>query len=142
MKQRFSVLPNLRTSKSQGQANFVNPGIILFGVGNEIDLTPRVRLFANANKVRLAEMESVQATQYPIEVNSPDLGTDLSLGVQWRPLLTDNIIVSAGYSVFLPGQGYKELFRDNAPFIPGLSEPPTQPPSQLQSAIIAVTLTY
>ena len=140
MKQRFSVLPNMRTSKSQGQANFVNPGIILFGVGNEIDLTPRVRLFANVNKVRFAENESLQ-TALSTNQASPDLGTDLSLGMQWRPLLTDNIIISAGSSVFLPGQGYKDIYRDTTPFIPGLSAPPEEIPN-LQSAVIAVTLTY
>ena len=31
--QRFSFTPNLRTSKEQGQANFVNPGLFLINVG-------------------------------------------------------------------------------------------------------------
>jgi hypothetical protein len=44
-KQRFSVLPDLRTSKTRGQANFVNPGVLLLGVGADLDVTPRLRAF-------------------------------------------------------------------------------------------------
>lgn len=139
-KQRFSVLPNLRTNKNQGQANFVNPGVFILGLGTDIEVTPRLRAFANANHISFAQTEPLQ-TALLTNVVAPDLGWDLSLGLQWRPLLTDNIIVSAGYAVLLPGQGFNDIYRNTVPAIPGFSASPS-PPSLLHSALIAVTLTY
>jgi hypothetical protein len=139
-KQRFSVLPNLRTSKTQGQANFVNPGVVLLGVGSDIEVTPRVRAFLNANHVRLAQTEPIQTALLTNQVDS-ELGWDLSLGIQWRPLLTDNILVSAGYALFLPGRGFDDIYRNSTPAIPGFSASP-KPDDRLHSAVLAVTLTY
>src|SRR6185312_4395078 len=38
--QRLSLVPDLRSSKFQGQANFVNPGLFLPNLGADFDLTP------------------------------------------------------------------------------------------------------
>ena len=140
-KQRFSVLPNLRTSKTQGQANFVNPGVFILGLGTDIELTPRLRAFANANHISFTQTEPLQTALFTNTI-APDLGWDLSLGLQWRPLLTDNIIVSAGYAVLLPGQGFNDIYRNTEPYVPGFSDLSPSPPSLLHSALIAVTLTY
>ena len=140
-KQRFSVLPNLRTSKTQGQANFVNPGVLLLGLGTDIEVTPRVRAFVNANHIRFAQTESLQTALFTNEV-SPDFGWDLSLGFQWRPLLTENIVVSAGYALFLPGRGFRDIYRNTEPEIPGFGNASSKPDDQLHSAVLAVTLTY
>ncbi|MFL6374005.1 MAG: carboxypeptidase-like regulatory domain-containing protein, partial [Pyrinomonadaceae bacterium] len=35
-----SLLPSLRSSKLEGQANFVNPGIMIFNAGMDADVTP------------------------------------------------------------------------------------------------------
>lgn len=140
-KQRFSVLPNLRTSKTQGQANFVNPGVFILGLGTDIELTPRLRAFANANHISFTQTEPLQTALFTNTI-APDLGWDLSLGLQWRPLLTDNIIVSAGYAVLLPGQGFNDIYRNTVPTVPGFSDLSPSSPSLLHSALIAVTLTY
>ena len=42
-------LPNLRSSKEEGQSNFVNPGILLWNVGVDADLTPKLRAVTNLN---------------------------------------------------------------------------------------------
>jgi hypothetical protein len=139
-KQRFSVLPDLRTSKTQGQANFVNPGVLLLGVGVESDLTPRLRAFLNLNHIDFDRPEPIETALFTNEVHT-DLGWDFSLGLQWRPLLTDNIVVSAGYAVLLPGRGFEDIYRNTVPAVPGLSRAP-EPADQLHSAIVAVTLTY
>ncbi len=41
--QRLSLVPDLRSSKIQGQANFVNPGLILPTFGMDFDLTPKLQ---------------------------------------------------------------------------------------------------
>ena len=46
---RFSLVPHLRSSKIQGQTNFVNPGLFLANFGMDMELTPRARLISNVN---------------------------------------------------------------------------------------------
>ncbi len=46
---RNGVLNSLRSSKEQGQSNFTNPGIMLAGLGVDMDVTPKLRLSFNAN---------------------------------------------------------------------------------------------
>ena len=52
LKQADSLVPDLRTSKTEGQANFDNPGLFLAGVGTEIEVTPKLRNFINLNYIR------------------------------------------------------------------------------------------
>ncbi len=40
-KQTNSLVVDLRSSKTEGQANFVNPGVFIYGVGTDMDLLPR-----------------------------------------------------------------------------------------------------
>jgi hypothetical protein len=38
------------------------------------------------------------------------IGTDLSTGIEYRPLLSNNIIVTCGFSTLVPGSGFKALY--------------------------------
>jgi hypothetical protein len=140
-KQRFSVLPNLRTNKNQGQANFVNPGVLLFGAGSDLEITPHLRAFLNANHITFARTEPIEAALFTSDIN-PEFGWDLSLGIQWRPLLTDNVIISAGYAAFLPGNGFDEIYRNTEPMLTGFGVESPAPDDLLHSAVLAITLTY
>src|SRR5262249_43183059 len=110
LKQPDSLVPNLRTSKTEGQANFVNPGVLLVGVGAEIELTPKLRSFLNFNYINFAETDTLKTALLTDKV-SREFGWDLSLGFQYRPLLTDNIIISAGLGTLLPGRGFKDIYQ-------------------------------
>jgi hypothetical protein len=143
LKQRNSLVPNLRTSKTQGQANFVNPGVFLAGVGADIEVTPKARAFLNVNYIRLVETDPIKTALLTADVDT-DIGWDFSLGVQWRPLLTDNIIVSAGFGALLPGSGYKDIYRTSTDPVPGFN--PTDQRGEvdgfLYSALIALNFIY
>lgn len=142
LKQRNSLVPNLRTSKTEGQANFVNPGVLLLGLGTEIEVTPKLRTFINANYVHLMETDPIKTALLTDKVSN-ELGWDLSFGVQYRPLLTDNVIVSAGFGVFLPARGYKDIYQTSPDPIPGYNTAsPGHVDDFLYSAVIALTLTY
>ena len=41
--QRVSLVPNLRSSKIQGQSNFVNPGLQLINFGMDMEVAPKLR---------------------------------------------------------------------------------------------------
>jgi hypothetical protein len=138
-----SLVPDLRTSKTEGQANFVNPGVFIFGLGAEFDLTPKLRSFLNANYIRFAETDSIKTALLTAKVNG-EVGCDLSLGFQYRPRLTDNIIFSAGFGALIPGRGYRDIYNNSTDPVPGFDTTSRAGTTDgfLYSGLIAVTFTY
>ena len=49
LKNRLSLVPNLRASKFQSQSNFVNPGLQLANLGFDVDITPKIKSITNGN---------------------------------------------------------------------------------------------
>jgi hypothetical protein len=143
LKDSGSLVPDLRTSKTEGQANFVNPGVFIYGAGAEFDLTPKLRSFLNANYIRFAETGVLKTVLQTDRVDQ-EVGWDLSLGIQYRPLLTDNIIISAGFGVLIPGRGFRDIYKTNTNPVPGLDStgPVGTVDDFLYSGLIAVTFTY
>jgi hypothetical protein len=143
LKQRNSLVPNLRTSKGEGQANFVNPGVFIYSLGADIDTTPKLKTFLNANYIRFAETDSLKTALLSDKVRA-EVGWDFSLGWQYRPLLTDNVIVSAGFGALLPGSGFRDIYRRSSSPVPGYNSPNRRGEVDdfLYSAVMALTLTY
>jgi hypothetical protein len=104
-----SLLPNMRSNKNEGQANFVNPGIFLVNAGTDIDITPKLKGFVNFNYLRFMRTEPLEFVlfQSPIRHN---IGEDLGVGVTYRPPLTENIILTGGASILQPGQGFRDIY--------------------------------
>lgn len=140
LKQRDSLLPNLRTSKNQGQSNFVNPGAFILGIGTDVDLTPKLKGFANLNYIWFADTKTIQVAEQTNRAR-PDLGLDASIGFKYRPFLTDNVIVSAGVGFFFPGGGYRDIYRPNTSPVPGYEGQRGVDP-YLYNAIFTLTLLY
>ena len=137
-----TLLMDLRSSKEEGQANFVNPGTIIAGVGLDADLTPKLRMQFNANYIRMVNPDSVKVALFTNNVDR-ELGYDISLGFTYRPTLTNNIIINAGLGVMLPGQGYRDIYRELTRPVPGFTpDPKGEIDSVLYSGLIAITLTY
>ena len=108
--QRESLVPDLRSSKFQGQANFVNPGLLLGNARRR--LRPDAEAAASINNVNVMWFDSTNVLQqflYQEHINR-FIGTDLSTGVEYRPLLNNNIIFKLGVSALLPGQGFKDIY--------------------------------
>ena len=143
LKNGSSLVPNLRTSKTEGQANFVNPGVYIFGVGAEFDVTPKLRTFLNANYILLAETDSIKTALLTAKVSN-EIGWDLSLGFQYRPFLTDNVIISAGFGALIPGQGYRDIYQTSTQPVPGFDRNNNTGNSNdfPYSGLIAITFTY
>ena len=143
LKNGSSLVPDFRSSKSEGQANFVNPGIFILGPGLELDVTPKLRTFFNLNYIFFAETDPLKSA---LQVNKMDseVGWDLSVGFQYRPLLTDNIILSTGFGALLPGAGYRDIYRTSTQPVPGFDRTDNagSADSILFSGLIALTFTY
>jgi hypothetical protein len=106
---RNGILPSLRTSREHGQSNFTNPGLRLLGIGADIDLTPQVRLIGNVNRLAFDNLSSLARLRNQ-QLHSSDIGTDISVAVQYRPLFIQNIVLNASAAVLLPGDGLRELY--------------------------------
>ncbi len=109
LKNRFSLLPDLRSSKIDGQANFFNPGLMLTNVGMDFDVTPKLRLVSNANFLWFDSTAVLRQFVFQNTIRR-SIGTDLSLGTEYRPLLNNNVIFLGGLSALIPGQGLKDLY--------------------------------
>jgi hypothetical protein len=113
LKNRQSLLPDLRSSKTQGMANFVNPGLLLYNVGVSAKLTPELFLSFDASWLEFDKTEVLKRVLQRARI-STSIGTDLSLGVQWRPLLTENVILTGGVATLIPGGGFAAIYQDKA----------------------------
>ncbi|MEO6051442.1 MAG: carboxypeptidase-like regulatory domain-containing protein [Pyrinomonadaceae bacterium] len=133
-----SLLPSLRSSKTEGQANFVNPGIMIFNAGADAELTQTVKAVFNANYLRFHHTEPLEYVLFQPGVRH-EIGYDLSLGVVYRPLLINNLTFTFGGSIFLAGKGFKDVYTDrarNCP-IPNFCTPDIPNPTKPQYSLFS-----
>jgi hypothetical protein len=104
-----SILPDLRSSKNEGQANFENPGIFLANLGTDFDITPKLKGFVNVNYLRFQRTEVLEQILFQAPIRH-SIGWDSSIGVRYRPPLTENIAITAGAATLIPGQGLKDIY--------------------------------
>jgi hypothetical protein len=112
---RNAFLNSLRTSKEAGASNFVNPGLILAGVGTDFDLTPTFRVSSNFNYLGFADTAVLEVVRQQGPVDR-ELGLDASFALTWRPLAIQNIVARLSVAALLPGKGYETLFGDEVAY--------------------------
>lgn len=112
---RNGILNSLRSSKAQGQSNFTNPGLLLLGIGADLDLTPQWRVSTNINQLAFADTAVLEAARQQADID-PMIGTDASVAVIWRPFFTQNIVFRASAAALLPGDGFKQLYGDEVAY--------------------------
>lgn len=115
LSQRLSLVPNLRSSKTQGQSNFVNPGIQIVNLGMDFEITPKTKAITNLNWLWFDETAVLDQFTFQDNIDRK-IGIDLSLGLEYRPLLNDNIQIIAGASMLVPDRGFKDLYGVTDPF--------------------------
>ncbi len=105
-----SFLPDLNSSKDEGQSNFVNPGIYVVNAGVDAKLTPTLKMVTNVNYLRFVRTEPLEFLLFQNPIHH-GIGADASMGVIWRPPLSDNIIVTGGIAVLPPALGLREIYQ-------------------------------
>ena len=108
---RSSLLADLRAGKPQGQSNFVNPGVFILNAGLDIDVTPKLIMFNNANWLWFSDTATIERTRQDGSIDD-SIGLDLSTGIIYRPWLNNNVEFVAGFAALLPGDGFKNLYGD------------------------------
>ena len=112
---RNAFLNSLRTSKDAGASNFVNPGLVLAGIGTDFDLTPTLRLSGNFNYLGFADTTVLEVVRQQGNIDR-ELGLDASFALTWRPFAIQNIVTRLSVAALLPGSGYKALFGDQVAY--------------------------
>ena len=103
-----SLVPDLRTSKIEGQANYVNPGLFLYNAGVDIDLTPKLRLFLNENLLFFARTDPLELLLFQSGIHA-GIGADSGIGLSYRPPLSENIVLTGGVDALAPFQGLRDI---------------------------------
>ena len=111
---RNGLLPSLRSSKDEGQSNFINPGLMLIGVGADLDLMPEVRLSLNANHLAFDNTSSLTQLTTAGSKIPREIGYDLSTSVIYRPLFTQNVVFRLSGAALLPSDSFARLYDENA----------------------------
>lgn len=115
LKGNNSLFADLTTSKQQGQSNFVNPGLFLFNVGFDAEITPKLKAIFNVNYLQFADTNSLEILLHDNKI-SPEFGIDYSIGLQYRPFLNNNAIITIGAAVFQPLDGFKDIYEDDVQY--------------------------
>jgi len=82
--------------------------------GLDVDVTPRLKAIFTGNYIRLDAVQSVEAILFQGNIHKT-LGTDLSAGLRYRPMLNQNIVIVGGTAAFLPGRGFKDIYEKDRP---------------------------
>lgn len=104
-----SLIPSMRASKDEGQANFVNPGIFLVNAGADFDITPKLKGFANVNFLRFERTEPLEFVLFQAPIRHT-IGVDYGAGVTYRPPLSENIVLTGGTAMLTPGDGFRDIY--------------------------------
>jgi hypothetical protein len=128
---RGSLFPDLRSSRIQGQSNFVNPGLYLFNVGADFEVTPKCRIITNVNPMWFDNTAVLKTFVFQERIRQ-GIGTDMSMGVEYRPHLNNNVIFTAGVAGLVPGGGFRDIYSN---FVSDAKRP-------LLASFIDMALTY
>ena len=106
-----SLIPSLRSSPIQGQANYVNPGIFVYNAATQFEITQKLRGVLNMNMMRFHHTEPLQAVLFQQGIHA-GIGADSGVGVVWRPALSENITFTGVFNIFKPFQGFQDIYVD------------------------------
>ena len=131
-----SLIPSLRSNKFEGQASFVNPGILVLNAAADLELTPKLKAILNANYLRFHRTGSLELLLFQPGIRK-DIGFDLGGGLLYRPLLNENVVITAGVTGLLPGKGFDDIYSSICG-VPGCGAAS----KSLFNAFVQVKLTY
>lgn len=106
---RNGLLNSLRSSKDQGQSNFINPGTVLLGGGVDVDVLPELRFSANISHIAFANRAVIETLRNEL-LHSNSIGWDVSAAAIYRPRFTQNAVVRLSGATLFGGAAFKDLF--------------------------------
>ncbi len=107
---KTSLLPSLRSSKFEGQPNFVNPGLLLFNLAFDAEVTPKLKAVFNGNYLRFVNTTSLQQFLNQPAISN-HIGIDYGLGLIYRPFLNNNAIFTLAATGLSPLAGFTSIYQ-------------------------------
>jgi hypothetical protein len=104
-----SLIPSLQSSKTEGQSNFINPGIFIYNAATDIKITPKLRGVINVNFIRFVDTQPLEFLLQQSGIHH-GAGDDNGIGLIYRPFLSDNFAINGVVNAFVPFQGFKDIF--------------------------------
>ncbi len=114
LKNKFSLLPNLR-NKFNDRSNFVNPGLLMWNVGGDFRVTPKLKVVTNLSYLRFARAGLLRQITGDPGLGDGGIGTDLSFGAKFRPFENENLFLVTGAAVLFPHGGYARMIGSTRP---------------------------
>ncbi len=87
----------------------MNPGLLLYNAGADVEITPKMRGFANVNLIRFIHTEPLELLLFQNHIHA-GVGADSGVGVSYRPPLSENIVITGVFNAFMPFQGFKDIY--------------------------------
>lgn len=110
-----SFYPNLLPGKAESQSNFVNPGLRLYNLGVDFELTAKLKLITNVSYLQFDQVETLNVLRQDAAIDN-EIGVDLSTGFIYRPFLNNNVQIKVGTGFLLPDKGLKRIYGDETLF--------------------------
>src|SRR5262249_49784130 len=85
------------------------PGIFLFNAGADFNVTTKLKALANFNYLWFVHPEPLELLLFQAPIRKP-IGADYSIGIEYRPPLSENIVLRAGAGGLSPGQGLRDIY--------------------------------
>ena len=83
----------------------------MVGVGGDFDILPELRLIFNASTLHFDATATLRVLRNMDRVDR-HIGEDVSIGLIYRPLFIQNIVLRLSGAVLFPGDGFDQLFDD------------------------------
>jgi hypothetical protein len=106
---KLSPFPDLTPSKTEGQANFVNPGLWILNAAFDAEVTPKIKLILNGNYLRFVNTSSLQQFLNQPAIRN-DIGIDYGLGIIYRPFLNNNVSFTLSATGLTPLGGFQDIY--------------------------------
>ena len=77
--------------------------------GADFNLTTTLRAVTNINYMRFNHTEPLELLLFQSHIDQ-SIGLDYSVGVVYRPRLSENIVVTSGVAALTPGLGLRQIY--------------------------------
>ena len=91
----------------------MNPGEVLFNIGQDMDITPKLRMVNNLNFIQFQQTNVLRQFLYAGRIHHT-IGVEPSSGFEYRPFLNDAAVVVVGVTALLPGLGFRDIYSNFA----------------------------
>jgi len=89
--------------------------VTIVNLGMDMEITPKLRSINNINYLWFDSTKILEQFTFQDKIR-PEIGLDISTGIEYRPFHNDNVVIEAGVATLIPGDGLHDLYGITDPF--------------------------